>query len=372
MTSIRLGSDRSGPGPRTKTLPYAAATLSIVAALIHLVAMPEHFEEWWGYGTFFLVVAVFQGAYGAALLRRWRPWLLYLGVATNLGVVALWLVTRTAGIPFFGPHAGEVEDVGALDLAATSVELALVFVLLAGLWASRPDTVLPAGASRAEARQRERNLIPILVLAVVALFGLALWLWLSGRPPGDSSAEAGFARDMIFHHAQAVEMAEIVRDKTESEEIRTLATDIALTQQAQIGQMQGWLAVWGLPATGTEPAMAWMGHPTDGRMPGMASPEEVAKLSELPPREADVRFLQLLIPHHKAALGMAEAVLEETSRPEVEGLAGAISASQRAEIAVIEEMLRERGEEAPAGERAPGGMDPMPGMEHGGKEGGHD
>ena len=48
---------------------------------------------------------------------------------------------------------------------------------------------------------------------------------------------------MSVHHAQAVEMVESVRDRTESEEIRTLATDVALTQQGQIGQMQGWLAV---------------------------------------------------------------------------------------------------------------------------------
>jgi uncharacterized protein (DUF305 family) len=48
---------------------------------------------------------------------------------------------------------------------------------------------------------------------------------------------------MMVHHAQAVEMAEIVRDRTENPQTRTLATDIALTQQAQIGQMQGWLAV---------------------------------------------------------------------------------------------------------------------------------
>jgi hypothetical protein len=70
-----------------------------------------------------------------------------------------------------------------------------------------------------------------------------VWLYLSGRPPGDGSAEAGFARAMMVHHAQAVGMAEIVRDKTENEDVRILATDIALTQQAQIGQMQGWLAV---------------------------------------------------------------------------------------------------------------------------------
>ncbi len=185
--------------------------------------------------------------------------------------------------------------------------------------------------------------VPILALAVVVLAGLSLWLFFANRPPGDDSAEAGFARDMIVHHAQAVEMAEIVRDRTESEEIRTLATDIALTQQGQIGQMQGWLAVWGLPATGAEPAMSWMGHPNEGRMPGMARPEEINELREVSPEEADIRFLQLMIPHHQAALGMTEAILERTDRPEVERLAGAIATSQQAEIEAMQELLQSRG-----------------------------
>ncbi len=147
----------------------------------------------------------------------------------------------------------------------------------------------------------------------------------------------------MVHHAQAVEMAEILRDKPVSPGMQTLAKDIALTQQAQIGQMQGWLSVWGLPMTGAEPAMAWMGHPTDGRMPGMATPEEIEALQEASPQEAEKRFLQLMIPHHQAAVPMAEAVLEETDRPEVRRLASAVIASQRAEIEVMREMLEERG-----------------------------
>jgi uncharacterized protein (DUF305 family) len=161
--------------------------------------------------------------------------------------------------------------------------------------------------------------------------------------PAEDSAEAGFARDMMVHHAQAVQMAEIVRDKTESEEIRTMSADIALTQQAQIGQMQGWLAVWGLPATGREPAMTWTGHPTEGRMPGMASPEELNDLQRAPSEEADALFLQLMIPHHEAAIPMSEAVLEETDRPEVERLAGAIAASQLGEIEMMKGLLNQRG-----------------------------
>lgn len=195
-----------------------------------------------------------------------------------------------------------------------------------------------------------------LAAAVAAFLALlvALALLVSSREPGDSSAEAGFARDMAVHHAQAVEMAEIVRDKTESGEIRTMAADMALTQQAQIGQMQGWLAVWGLPMTGAEPAMSWMGHPTEGRMPGMASPEEINRLRNAPPDEADKLFLELMIPHHQAAVPMAEAVLERTDRPEVERLADAIVASQRGEIEIMREMLQNRGEEPP--ETAPSHM----------------
>ena len=204
----------------------------------------------------------------------------------------------------------------------------------------------------------------MLVLLAGCSAGAAAALLIT-QPPGNESAEAGFARDMMVHHAQAVEMAEIVRNKTESNEIRILASDIALTQQAQIGQMQGWLGVWGLPITGTEPAMAWMGHPTEGRMPGMATPEDVNRLRNASPEEADAIFLRLMIPHHQAAVPMAEAILKETDRPEVERLASAIVASQRAEIATMRDMLKDMDEEAPA-EEPPDGMESMRGMEHGG------
>jgi uncharacterized protein (DUF305 family) len=196
---------------------------------------------------------------------------------------------------------------------------------------------------------REAGPLLLLLAAAAVLFAaLALWLYLTNAEPGDGSAEAGFARDMSVHHAQAVEMAEIVRDKTESEEVRLMAADMALTQQGQIGRMQGWLDAWGLPATGAEPVMSWMGHPTEGRMPGMASPEEIERLQSLPPDEADKMFFRLMIPHHRAAVPMAEAVMERSDRPEVENLAGAIAASQEGEIEVMKEMLEERGAEAPS------------------------
>ncbi len=188
----------------------------------------------------------------------------------------------------------------------------------------------------------------LLLLSIVAVFAIAaaFLTYLSNRPPGDNSDEAGFARDMMVHHAQAVQMAELVRDKTEDETIRTIAGDMAITQQGQIGQMQGWLNVWGLPITGPEPQMAWMGHDLDegGRMPGMASPEEIQELAAASPEEADEIFLRLMIEHHEAAIPMSEAVYD-TDEPAVRQLAEAIAASQESEIRMMGNMLEDMGAE---------------------------
>lgn len=110
-------------------LLYAAVAFSLIAALIHLWVMPEHFEEWWGYGTFFLICALAQGLFAFGLLRWPSRLLPLLGVGGNLAIVILWLVTRTAGIPLLGPHAGEVEGVGVLDLACTLAEVGIVLGL---------------------------------------------------------------------------------------------------------------------------------------------------------------------------------------------------------------------------------------------------
>ena len=185
----------------------------------------------------------------------------------------------------------------------------------------------------------------LLALAAIVVGAVSLALLLIPRSPDEASAEAGFARDMIVHHAQAVQMAETVRKRTSSEEIRVLATDIVLTQQAEIGQMRGWLDVWGLPAAGgaTGPAMAWMGHPTTGTMPGMATPEDLARLQQASPEEADEQFLRLMIPHHQAAVVMAEAILERSDRPEVQHLAQKTIASQQAEIRGMQALLQRKG-----------------------------
>ena len=184
-----------------------------------------------------------------------------------------------------------------------------------------------------------------LAALAVVLFALVVLAWqLWPREPGDSSAEAGFLRDMFEHHSQAVAMAMIIRDRTDDPELFAMATDIALTQSTQMGAMQGYLDVWGLPLSGQDAPMTWMEHSVDGLMPGMAATEDVQQLSELPVAEAEVLFLQLLIRHHQGGVEMAEAYLERGSQAQVTLMADRIVLLQNAEIDVMNDMLERRGE----------------------------
>ncbi len=81
-------------------------------------------------------------------------------------------------------------------------------------------------------------LLTVLTVVFAMVVGyLAGLLTPSLRTPGDTSPEAGFARDMSTHHAQAVEMAMIAWQKVTDPEVKKLAYDIATGQQAQIGVM---------------------------------------------------------------------------------------------------------------------------------------
>jgi uncharacterized protein (DUF305 family) len=180
------------------------------------------------------------------------------------------------------------------------------------------------------------RMIGAAVLLMAAGLGLG-WL-LFGRAPGEGGPEVRFARDMAAHHDQAVEMALAISQRTADADLRQLTTDMLLTQQAQIGQMQGWLAVWGRPLAGAEPPMAGMGE-----MMGMANQAQVNALREQPLAEAEVQFLQLMIRHHQGGIFMARDALADTRQPQVTRLAQAIIDGQQSEVDYMTELLAQRG-----------------------------
>lgn len=207
---------------------------------------------------------------------------------------------------------------------------------------------------------RPRKTVPVLgaVVAVVVVAALVFFLVRPGNP-GDSSPEAGFARDMAVHHAQAVEMSFIVREKSTDDPIRTLAYDIINTQSTQRGIFMGWLQQWGLNQASALPPMAWMaGHGGHGggttakpmsraelmAAMGMASDEEMKRLRDSAPgKDAEVLFLQLMIRHHEGGVDMAKDVLRLSDRAEVRDMARHIVNTQAGEINLMKELLAARG-----------------------------
>ncbi len=118
------------------------AILSVLALVTHAIDAPDHLTEWWGYGAFFVIIAAFQFFYGLALfLRPWRydedgnirpnadqygrPYFI-LGTILTASVIIVYIVTRTTGMPFFGPDA-KVEPVTPLSLVPP-LECALLLV----------------------------------------------------------------------------------------------------------------------------------------------------------------------------------------------------------------------------------------------------
>lgn len=195
-----------------------------------------------------------------------------------------------------------------------------------------------------------RLMVPAIGLLLLALGIAAGMLIESRRAPQDDSAEAGFARDMATHHAQAVDMSFAVLDNAGDEEVRTLAADIIVTQSTQRGVFMGWLQQWGLPQASARPRMAWMpGHnravPASGGvlMHGMATDAEIQRLRDAHGVAAEILFLQLMIRHHEGGILMARALLDLTGRREVAQMAKSIDEGQRAEIAHMKTMLMARG-----------------------------
>ena len=128
--------------PDNKRLLTWTAILSVGALLAHAIDAPDHLSEWWGYGTFFIIIASFQFFYGIALfLQPWRydeegglrsnpdrggrPYFI-LGIVLTAAVPAIYIVTRTTGMPFFGP-AAIVEPVTPLSLLPSLECLPLMY-----------------------------------------------------------------------------------------------------------------------------------------------------------------------------------------------------------------------------------------------------
>jgi uncharacterized protein (DUF305 family) len=150
--------------------------------------------------------------------------------------------------------------------------------------------------------------------------------------PKDEAFDLRFIDAMIPHHQGAVVMAQEALQKSNRPEIKQLAEEIIAAQEQEIAQMQEWRTTWYADADDT-PMMydASMGH----MMPMTPEMRESMMMSGdlgAADDQFDLRFINMMIPHHQGAVEMANQALEKTDRPELKTLAQEIVSSQQQEI----------------------------------------
>jgi len=114
-----------------------AASFATETGLLHAIAGQDHFQEWWGYGVFFLIVSLCQFIGGALLLFKSSHGLYWAGIVGTVVVLAVWTVSRTVGV-HIGPDSAAPEPIGLLDALCGGLECALLFVLVRLLRGSAP------------------------------------------------------------------------------------------------------------------------------------------------------------------------------------------------------------------------------------------
>ncbi|GGW73880.1 DUF305 domain-containing protein [Streptomyces xantholiticus] len=149
-----------------------------------------------------------------------------------------------------------------------------------------------------------------------------------------NGADVAFAKGMIPHHRQAVEMADLAPSRAESAEVKKLAGQIKKAQDPEIKTLSGWLTSWReeVPAEG---AMDHSAHGTGGMM----TAEEMDELESSSGKAFDTAFMEMMIKHHEGAVAMAKTEQADGAYAPAKKMAGAIITSQTAEITQMNNLL---------------------------------
>ncbi|UKA63319.1 DUF305 domain-containing protein [Arthrobacter sp. FW306-04-A] len=145
-----------------------------------------------------------------------------------------------------------------------------------------------------------------------------------------NSDDTMFAQAMIPHHAQAVQMSDMILNKRNiPSAVTALATKIKAAQAPEIEKMTAWLKDW------NETATMSAGH----SMTGMMGADDMTKLDAAQGTEAAKLFLTQMIAHHQGALTMAKTEATAGNNTDALALAKNIATSQEAEIQEMNNML---------------------------------
>jgi uncharacterized protein (DUF305 family) len=176
----------------------------------------------------------------------------------------------------------------------------------------------------------------------------------SAAPRRPSEADIKFMQGMIMHHAQAVEMTELLRTRSQNTEVQALGKRISISQTDEMRSMKQWLTDRGLPLSGDGSMdmagmdMSGMGHMDMGpmsMMPGMLTPEQMKALAAATGPAFDHLFLTGMIQHHTGALTMVKDLFASPGAgqdPQLFDFASDVDNTQQAEIDIMRHMLKEK------------------------------
>lgn len=151
----------------------------------------------------------------------------------------------------------------------------------------------------------------------------------SSESSSANDADITFAMQMVAHHEQAIEMAQMVLDKDGVDaRVTELAQNIKDAQGPEIDTMNGWLDSWG--ASGSMDGMD---------MGGTMSDADMAALKAASGPDANKLFLEQMTVHHEGAIDMAKTELQTGQNADALALAQKIVDDQTAEIARMKDIL---------------------------------
>ncbi|MGW0916962.1 DUF305 domain-containing protein [Streptomyces sp. NPDC002784] len=148
-----------------------------------------------------------------------------------------------------------------------------------------------------------------------------------------NTADTAFAKGMIPHHRQAIEMADLAATRAESADVKKLAEEIKKAQDPEIKTLSGWLSSWGEQVPAEDEGHE--GHD----MSGMMTPEEMKQLESASGKAFDTAFLTMMVKHHEGAVAMAKTEQAKGTYQPAKDMAGQIITSQSAEIARMNTLL---------------------------------
>src|ERR1043166_4282161 len=169
--------------------------------------------------------------------------------------------------------------------------------------------------------------------------------------PPRSPKDVEFMQGMIMHHAQAVEMTALIESHTENKDLRLLGARISHSQSEEIKFMKRWLEARGEPVE--QPMQGMQGMNMQGMdmskhqmlMPGMLTPKQMDALRKAKGAQFDHLFLTGMIQHHTGALIMVKDLFDTAGAgqdAELFNFATDVDSGQRAEIRIMQGMLREK------------------------------